>query len=224
MSIAPVARRRRGSGGGSTRSRALPPGSRGPPRGGGVHHHRDAPAGAEPDEHDEPAAARDHRALGDGPGEVPRGVDVQAVDRPPALGRDGLRRRDELAAGVVHEHVDPAEPVQDGVDQRGDLVGFADVGAGDRQDLSAGRRELGRDFREGLGPPAGDRDARAGARVLACDRSPRPVPPPVTRATSPSFASGASGERYASDMRAHDDRGDPRHAFHLVGIARASGA
>src|SRR4029453_971863 len=41
---------------------------------------------------------------------------------------------------------------------------------------------------------------RAYSRAIA---RPRPVPPPVTSATRPSFASGASGERKASDMRAH---------------------
>src|SRR4249919_1559235 len=48
---------------------------------------------------------------------------------------------------------------------------------------------------------------RAYSRAIA---RPRPVPPPVTSATSPSFASGASGERYTSDMRAHDARPIPR--------------
>jgi len=87
------------------------------------------------------------------------------------LDRDGLRRRDELAARVVHEHVNPAEPIQDGVDDRGDLVGFADVGPGHGQDLGARRRELERHLLEGFGPPAGDGDAGAGPGVLARDRS-----------------------------------------------------
>jgi hypothetical protein len=135
-----------------------------------VHHQRDAPAGAEPDEHDQPAATRDHRALGDAPGEVPDRVDVEAVDRPPALGRDLFGRRDELTARVVHQHVDPAEPVQDRIDERGHVLGFADVGARHRQDPSACRRELGGDLIERFGPPAGDHHGRTGARVLARDR------------------------------------------------------
>jgi len=143
-------------------------------RGRCVDHEWDPPPGAEPDEDHEPAVARDHRSLGDRPREVPHRIHVQPVHRSPALGRDGLGRRDELPAGVVDEHVDPAEPLEHTIDERRDVVGLAHVGAGDGQDLGARGPELRRNLLERLRSACGDRDERSGARVLACDGTSEP--------------------------------------------------
>jgi hypothetical protein len=114
----------------------------------------DAPARAEADEDDDAATVGDERADGDEAGQFPGGVDGEPVHRTPALERDLLSGGDELAAGVVDEHVDAPEAPERRLDQPLDLVGLADVGR-DREALAARGLDLRADRVERLGPAAG---------------------------------------------------------------------
>ena len=99
------------------------------------------------------------------------------------------------------------EPVQDGVDERGHLLGFADVGARHRQDLSAGGRELGGDLLERFGSPAGDHDARRrSARTRARSLGPGPSRRRSRAPRAPRSRRARAANGTASDMRAHDAR------------------
>src|SRR5205085_11089682 len=79
-----------------------------------------------------------------------------------ALGRDVLRRRHVLAAGVVDERVDASVTLQHAVDERADLVLLADV-AGDRVALPFAERN---GLLERLEPAPGHDDGRAAGREL----------------------------------------------------------
>ena len=114
------------SGTGSTRSRGRRPGfERGAPRPSA--HERDPASRAEPDEHDQASAAPI----------IERVATVRVTSHTASTFRRCTARqpfgvmssaRDELAAGVVHEHVDPAEALERRVDERLDLLGLTDVG------------------------------------------------------------------------------------------------
>jgi hypothetical protein len=91
-------------------------------------------------------------------GHQPRALDVQPDDRAEALRRDVLGRSQVLAAGVVHEQVDPAVALQDAVHQRLDLVLLADVARARLHPPFLGGR--GRLVERLLAPPAHD-DPRA---------------------------------------------------------------
>ena len=115
---------------------------------------------------------------------------VEAVDGAPALQRDLLRRREELAARVVDEDVDPSEALERPVDERSTSSGSR-TSAGTARQASPSSSWTAR----GAPRPPADDDLRAGADELARPARPIPVPPPVTSATLPSLASVASGER-----------------------------
>ena len=84
-------------------------------------------------------------------------VEVEPAHRPPAVRRDVLGRRDELAAGVVHEHVDAAEPLHARLDERVLHVVLADVAlVHDAVGADQRARLLQR-----LEPAPGDHDAEA---------------------------------------------------------------
>ena len=137
-----------------------------------MHHQRNPPARAEPDEHDEPAAT----------GIIERSATVRVrshtastlrrwTARQP-LAEMGLRRRDELAARVVHEHVEfrPKRSRTVSTSAATWSGSRTSVPGTDRFSVPADAK-LGRDLFEGLGPPADDGDPGAGPRVLARDRS-----------------------------------------------------
>ena len=163
------------------------------PRRRRVHHPGDAARRAQHDRDDAAAAVLDHPALRHLLGQVPGRVQVEPPHRRPAVGRDLLGRRHELAAGVVDQHVDAAEPLQREVDQRVRHLGLADV-AGQRQAVVLADP-----------PPAPPPAARAGARrspawqPSRCSASaaarPMPVPPPVTIATRLTVGPVALGRR-----------------------------
>ena len=60
-------------------------------------------------------------------GHQPGALDVEAHDRPEALGRDVLRRREELATGVVHEQVDAPVTLEGPVHEGMNVLLLADV-------------------------------------------------------------------------------------------------
>ena len=105
--------------------------------------------------------------------------------------RDLLRGRRELPAGVVDEDVDRPEALESGVDERVDLIGLADVGrhgearvpAASISACTASRGSSGRRPQITTDAPVRASSQRG--------RAPIPVPPPVTSATLPAFASGA---------------------------------
>ena len=82
----------------STAARAAP----------GVDHPRHPVVRGEGDADDLPPSLRDEGLRRDRVGHVPGALDVELGDRAEALRRDRLGRGEELAAGVVDEHVDPA--------------------------------------------------------------------------------------------------------------------
>ena len=92
-----------------------------------MHHAREAAVDVGDDVDDAPALARDHRLVGDLAGHVPGAEEVVLHDRGEAVGRDVLRRRRELTAGVVDQHVDAAEPLDHAGDQLGHVVDLADL-------------------------------------------------------------------------------------------------
>src|SRR6185437_5314774 len=143
------------------------------PRSRRVGHAGDAALGAE-DDRDDPAAVRDHPALRDRLGEEPGRVEVQAPHRPPAAGRDVLGRGGELAAGVVHEAVDPAEARHALLDQPGAHLRLADVA----REHDAGVSDEASGLLQRLGPAAGDHHAETvavkGDRGRAADAGPAP--------------------------------------------------
>ena len=143
-----------------------------------------------------PRRVRDHPALRHALRHVPRGVDVQPMDGPHPLERDRLERRRELPAGVVHQDVDPRRTVRPPRRGTPSTCSASRTSRGHRQALRPGGLELAADGLERLGPATADRD-RARRSWRAPTRSPLrcPVPPPVTIATAPAFASDASGER-----------------------------
>ncbi len=166
--------------------------------GGRVGETGDAAQRAEADEHDQAAAARDHRPRRDGPGDAPDRIDGDALDRAPALVGDLLGRRRELAAGVVDEHVERCRTARAPRRRRAR-----------RRRARAGRPRPRRTRRpRPRSPRARARAARSrrphtatraplAASSIAVAR-PMPVPPPVTSATRPALASGRRGERYSS--------------------------
>ena len=135
-----------------------------------VRHHRDAAPRAEPEEEDRSDAPRDHPPRRHLVGEVPHGVDVQAVHGSQPLERDVLRRRGELASRVVHQHVDVPESLVDLVEEPGHLLGLAHVARPDEH-LVPAVGELRGGSLDGLGSSAADRDTGAGARELERRRS-----------------------------------------------------
>ena len=82
------------------------------------------------------------------------------MNSPPAAGRDLLRRRDELAAGVVDEDVDLPEALERLFDERLDLILLTDVRR-EREAFPPERLDLLRHCGERLGPAPADRDERA---------------------------------------------------------------
>src|SRR6185437_15868707 len=143
------------------------------PRSRRVGHAGDAALGAE-DDRDDPAAVRDHPALRDRLGEEPGRVEVQAPPRPPAARRDVLGRGGELAAGIVHEAVDPAEARHALLDQPGTHLRLADVARIHDAVVADQRPRL----LERLGPAAGDHDPETVAverdRSRPADAGPAP--------------------------------------------------
>ena len=115
----------------------------------------------EAEEDDQPARARDHRAVGDLAGQLPDGVEVEAADRPQPLRAHLLGRRGELTAGVVDEDVNGAEALQGRVEQGGDLPGLAQV-ARKGEAFRTVALQLLADRLERLDPAAADRHPGAG--------------------------------------------------------------
>ena len=74
-----------------------------------------------------------------------------------------------VLAGVVHEHVDPAEAIECGADERGRPVPLGEV-ARDGQ----GFRELSGELLEAFAPASSEHDPRAGGVEDACEPGAEP--------------------------------------------------
>jgi pimeloyl-ACP methyl ester carboxylesterase len=122
------------------------------------HDLRDPAPRAEPEEGDEAAALRDHPALGHACRDVPRGVDVEPVDRSQALERRVFESGGELTARVVDQDVHAVGALGDRVEERDDLFGLSNVTGL----LKAPVADLVRDGRERLRTPTADRDGPSG--------------------------------------------------------------
>ena len=135
-----------------------------------------------------PRAVRDHRLRRDRVGHQPGALDVQADHGAKALRRDVLGRRQVLAAGVVHEHVDPAVALEHPVDERS-------TWSSSRMSQASASQRRPRAPRDGLLERLGRRPQTTTRAPSAASSSavarPRPVPPPVTSATWPSSRPGA---------------------------------
>jgi hypothetical protein len=102
-----------------------------------------------------------------------RAVQVRVDHRAPALVGDLERVLRELAARIVHEHVEPAPGLRDAREERVDLLGLANVGW-HREALGPDAREQRTGLLERLRAPPADRDARAEAAEEQRNRAPDP--------------------------------------------------
>ena len=109
-----------------------------------------------------PARIRAHGVLG----AEEDAVDVDRHALAPALQRHLRQRLDDADAGIVHEHVEAAEAVDDCRD-RGLPIGFLGDVEGDEHRLRAACRELGRERLAALLVDIGERDRRAFRRERA---------------------------------------------------------
>ena len=147
-------------------------------------------------------AARPHRRHGV-PGAEEDAVDIHRHALAPAFERDVEQRLDDADAGVVHQHVEAAEAIEDGGD-RGLPVGLAGHVEGDEHRLGAGLGQFGRERLAAFPVDIGECDRRAFCRERAgrgladalggagderdaafqpsCQA---PVPPPVSRRPMP---------------------------------------
>jgi hypothetical protein len=82
---------------------------------------------AKPDEHNQAPTARNHRPDGHSAGKSPSRVNIEALYRSPTAIRDLLRRRAELTAGAVDQHIDRPETLDRRIDDALDLLGLAHV-------------------------------------------------------------------------------------------------
>ena len=110
-------------------------------------------------------AARAHRAH-DVLGAEEDAIDVDRHALAPALERHLRQRLDDADAGIVHQHVEAAEAVDDGRD-RGLPIGFLGDVEGDEHRLRAALRQLGRERLASRRVDIGQRDRRAFRRERA---------------------------------------------------------
>ena len=101
--------------------------------------------------------------------DVPDGVDVQPVHRAEPLRGDLVGVGQELAAGVVDQHVEAPVALAHRVEHRVDLLGLAHV-ALEREALAARRLDRRARLGERLRAAAADRDRRARCRQRVDDR------------------------------------------------------
>ena len=114
---------------------------------------------------------RDHRPDRDVAGHRPRRVDGEAMHCAPALSGDLLGRRGELAARVVDQCVDPAEPLERAVDQVAHCRVVPDVG-GHRERPCTQRLDLRGGLLRRLTASAADHDIGAAAGQVERDGPP----------------------------------------------------
>ena len=116
--------------------------------------------------------ARDPATVRDLAADVERADQVVLDHREEAVGRDVLRRRRELAAGVVDQDVDLAPRRDHLLDERLDLLGLADVARRGEHAIAGG--QLGDGGVELVDGAAADRDPGAEPEQLARRRQPDP--------------------------------------------------
>ena len=138
----------------------------------GMGHTRHAVMGRERHVHDRARARRSERELEGRLGHVEHALHVQPPHRAPSLVGDQLRRREVLAAGVVHEHVEPPSPLEDRAHQTRCVGRLAHVtrdplDPADLADLRGG-------LLEHIGAAPRDRDRGAAASELLRSRLSQP--------------------------------------------------
>jgi hypothetical protein len=95
-----------------------------------------------------------------------RAAQVRVQDEVPVVPGDVGGALADVAAGVVHEHVDPAVRIVRGVRHQPDALGVADVQR-ERDGAAAAVCDLLRERTEAVDVPAGDDEVRAGMRQRA---------------------------------------------------------